>query len=128
MLASSALKGGGNRKSVLELGVERRISLPPHPTPGDRQLVRELVLGQEEDGEEERRRAQAQQDRAGVGRRCWLVRRPIPNSRPRFPFPLPPRAPEAGVVVYDTTRLLFQFSLIARSSGSELSGRRRLAA
>jgi len=66
MLASSALKGGGNRKSDLELGIERRISLPPHPTPGDRQLVRELVLGQE-DGEEERRQAQAQQDRAGVG-------------------------------------------------------------
>ena len=66
MLASSALKGGGNEKSDLVLGIERRTSLPPHRTPGDRQLVRELVLGQE-DGEEERRRAQAQQDRAGVG-------------------------------------------------------------
>jgi len=65
-LASSALKGGGNEKSDLELGLVHRTSLSPHPTPGDRQLVRELVLGQE-DGEEERRRAQAQQDRAGVG-------------------------------------------------------------
>ena len=65
-LASSALKGGGNGKSDLELGVGRRTSLSPHPTPGDLQLVRELVLGQE-DGQEEQERAQAQQDRSGAG-------------------------------------------------------------